>query len=467
MCGAFRGRDRNRIVPVTDLSSERIEIRKDRWLRVIHYKPRLSRSDSGFGREDVQSIHAVNSISSENVVRDSEYKRIVAIFFIHGVGGCADLWYEQLEYFFKAGYEVLAPDLLGHGRSSAPRNPADYSFSELSNDLLNLFDRYHKKKNVLVGHSYGASFCSVIASERPCLVSKMVLIAGGGPVPLVGIHPCDVFCLPTPVLYCIRPMFLSVYERRAYNSKRARSIRREIKAFSAPPYVLKAVMAGQRWEEGDEAYHQELLAPALLIYGAEDKFVTLAEEQWMQEVIYSSSLEVIQDAGHMVMVESPKRVNWLIHNFLQRDGTSRSTDDSSKGSLHVTKATDLIKAESHKTAADGFNEQVRRCSSGLSIEPYLEQNTEDTRKGSRSPLTVPVNDHSRRRSSADEVKELHLLQQERKETCLEIPQSKERSRKLSFADTVNSLKQASNVGGHDLDNSLPLDKAEPKEESVN
>ena len=215
------------------------------------------------------------------------------------------------------------------------------------------------------------------------------------------------------------------------------------------------------------------------------------------KVIYSSSLEVIQDAGHMVMVESPKRygsssmwnvcalflvkasvrliiilflfcrVNWLIHNFLQRDGTSRSTDDSSKGSLHVTKATDLIKAESHKTAADGFNEQVRRCSSGLSIEPYLEQNTEDTRKGSRSPLTVPVNYHSRRRSSADEVKELHLLQQERKETCLEIPQTEERSRKLSFADTVDSLKQASNVGGHDLDNSLPLDKAEPKEGSVN
>ena len=40
----------------------------------------------------------------------------------------------------------------------------------------------------------------------------------------------------------------------------------------------------QRWEEGDEAYHQELMVPALLIYGAQDKFVTLEEEEWMQEV---------------------------------------------------------------------------------------------------------------------------------------------------------------------------------------
>lgn len=40
----------------------------------------------------------------------------------------------------------------------------------------------------------------------------------------------------------------------------------------------------QRWQEGDEAYHQELMVPALLIYGAQDKFVTLEEEEWMQEV---------------------------------------------------------------------------------------------------------------------------------------------------------------------------------------
>ena len=58
-----------------------------------------------------------------------------------------------------------------------------------------------------------ASFCSVIASERDSLVSKMVLIAGGAPVPLVGTGPCDLLCLPTPVLYCIKPFCLGVFER--------------------------------------------------------------------------------------------------------------------------------------------------------------------------------------------------------------------------------------------------------------
>ena len=47
---------------------------------------------------------------------------------------------------------------------------------------------------------------------------------------------------------------------------------------------IKTQFVFQRWEEGDEAYHQELMVPALLIYGAQDKFVSLEEEQWMQEV---------------------------------------------------------------------------------------------------------------------------------------------------------------------------------------
>ena len=38
------------------------------------------------------------------------------------------------------------------------------------------------------------------------------------------------------------------------------------------------------WEEGGESFHNELMVPAMLIYGAEDRFVTLEEEQWMHEV---------------------------------------------------------------------------------------------------------------------------------------------------------------------------------------
>ena len=40
----------------------------------------------------------------------------------------------------------------------------------------------------------------------------------------------------------------------------------------------------QHWPEGDEEYHSDLLVPVLLIYGSNDKFVTVEEERWTEAV---------------------------------------------------------------------------------------------------------------------------------------------------------------------------------------
>ena len=37
-----------------------------------------------------------------------------SLFFIHGVGGSANIWTNQLTYFAALGHEVIAPDLLGN-----------------------------------------------------------------------------------------------------------------------------------------------------------------------------------------------------------------------------------------------------------------------------------------------------------------------------------------------------------------
>lgn len=79
----------------------------------------------------------------------------VALFFIHGVGGSLDIWGSQLDYFSQLGYEVIAPDLVGHGASSAPQIPAAYTFYALAEDVRIIFKRYAKRRNILVGHSYG------------------------------------------------------------------------------------------------------------------------------------------------------------------------------------------------------------------------------------------------------------------------------------------------------------------------
>lgn len=89
------------------------------------------------------------------ITRCKETHPDVALFFIHGVGGSMDIWESQLDYFSQLGYEVIAPDLAGHGASSAPQITAAYTFYALADDVRIIFMRYAKRRNILIGHSYG------------------------------------------------------------------------------------------------------------------------------------------------------------------------------------------------------------------------------------------------------------------------------------------------------------------------
>lgn len=57
------------------------------------------------------------------------------------------------------GFEVIAPDMLGHGFSSAPDKASAYTFQNLLNHTIAVFDHYigadSLKKCIVIGHSYG------------------------------------------------------------------------------------------------------------------------------------------------------------------------------------------------------------------------------------------------------------------------------------------------------------------------
>lgn len=242
------------------------------------------------------------------------------LFFLHGVGGCGDVWYHQLKYFQEAGFEMVIPDMLGHGFSKAPKQTSAYKFRELAADMLAVFDRYAKKRNVLIGHSYGGSFCTLIAKERSRKVTKLVLISNGGPIPLSP-EPCQLFCLPACCLACIKPLINRTFARQAFHVDSKHTALDLKNAFDIPAYVLRAMMQGQSWPEGGGDYHSSLSVAVMIIHGRQDELVSWDETEIMQETVYASQLELIESAGHMVMVEQPQKVNELIHTFILKDMT--------------------------------------------------------------------------------------------------------------------------------------------------
>ncbi|NXH15811.1 ABHD8 protein, partial [Bucco capensis] len=252
----------------------------------------------------------------------------VVLFFIHGVGGSLDIWKEQLDFFSKLGYEVVAPDLAGHGCSSAPQIAAAYTFYALAEDMRAVFKHYAKKRNILIGHSYGVSFCTFLAHEYPELVHKVIMINGGGPTAL---EPslCSIFNMPTCVLHCLSPCLAWSFLKAGFARQGAKEkqLLKEGNAFNVSSFVLRAMMSGQYWPEGDEVYHAELAVPVLLVHGMHDKFVPVEEDQRMAEILLIAFLKVIDEGSHMVMLECPETVNTLLHEFILWEPEPAATEE--------------------------------------------------------------------------------------------------------------------------------------------
>lgn len=135
------------------LSSERVS---------IFYSVSLMKSNLFLAGRFVKSNSFPSNLSKEQKrmlfkmgVRSVSALKNIVLFFFHGVGGSSDIWQTQINYFSSLGFEIVAPDLIGHGMSEVPLKKRAYHFREILADVIAIFDRYCKKKNLVIGHSYG------------------------------------------------------------------------------------------------------------------------------------------------------------------------------------------------------------------------------------------------------------------------------------------------------------------------
>lgn len=120
------------------------------------------------------------------------------------------------------------------------------------------------------------------------------------------------------MLHCLSPCLAWSFLKAGFARQGAKEkqLLKEGNAFNVSSFVLRAMMSGQYWPEGDEVYHAELAVPVLLVHGMHDKFVPVEEDQRMAEILLIAFLKVIDEGSHMVMMECPETVNTLLHEFV-------------------------------------------------------------------------------------------------------------------------------------------------------
>lgn len=99
------------------------------------------------------------------------------VIFVHGAGASAAIWRPQLRQV-RRRYNVLLPDLRGHGRSPKATPGIAYTLRSVAEDVLRVMDVERVNAGHFIGMSLGSILVEKIAEVAPDRVRSMVLAGG-------------------------------------------------------------------------------------------------------------------------------------------------------------------------------------------------------------------------------------------------------------------------------------------------
>jgi pimeloyl-ACP methyl ester carboxylesterase len=242
------------------------------------------------------------------------------IVFIHGALNDHSVWILQSRWFANHGYNVLALDLPGHGKSegNAPR-----SVEEAADFVLALLDAVGVRRAMLAGHSFGSLIAIEVAARVPDRVSHLALLGTAAPMtvspalldaslntPLKAIDMVNIFSHSTlaPPPSGLGP------GTWLYGSSRA--LMRRVLASNPRENVFHIGFAACNEYKGALAGVSTAQAAILFIVGRMDQMTLPKMAQPLISAAKNARVVTV-DAGHQMMVEAPEAVLQALRDFLK------------------------------------------------------------------------------------------------------------------------------------------------------
>ncbi|MGE3770499.1 MAG: alpha/beta fold hydrolase [Bdellovibrionales bacterium] len=112
-----------------------------------------------------------------------------------------------------AGYQVIAPDIVGRGKSDRLTEPALYNYATYAADLMALIEREKLRDIAWVGTSMGGVLGMMIAAKHPRLISRLVLNDVGTFIPKASLERIVAYADKPP------PVFATLEDAEAHCRK--------------------------------------------------------------------------------------------------------------------------------------------------------------------------------------------------------------------------------------------------------
>ncbi len=261
------------------------------------------------------------------------------VVLIHGMLNSSSHW-QSVALKLASEHTVVAPDLIGHGDSAAPRG--DYSLGAHAASIRDLLAAIGIERATLVGHSLGGGVAMQFFYQFPQRVERLVLVSSGG----LGHEVSPLLRTATlpgvsALLSLIRPRLLGALwdagrrldEREARTGVYLQAIARALRplenaeARAAFLHTLRAVIDvhGQRVSASDRLYLLESM-PTMIVWGERDNTIPVHHGRHAHEAIPRSAFRTLPNAAHFPHLEDPDGLSQLLREFIQGTTPGRIED---------------------------------------------------------------------------------------------------------------------------------------------
>jgi pimeloyl-ACP methyl ester carboxylesterase len=252
------------------------------------------------------------------------------IVLIHGMLNSSSHW-QSVALNLASDHTVIAPDLIGHGDSAAPRG--DYSLGAHAASIRDLLAAVGIDRATIVGHSLGGGVAMQFFYQFPQRVERLVLISSGGLGREVSpmLRTAALPGVAALLAMTISPWRLTALARGgsrlrergvragAYMQAVARALGplENADARGAFLHTLRAVIDvhGQRVSATDRLYLLESL-PTMIVWGERDVTIPLSHGRSAHEAIPHSHFRTLPRAAHFPHLEDPDGLSELLREFL-------------------------------------------------------------------------------------------------------------------------------------------------------
>jgi pimeloyl-ACP methyl ester carboxylesterase len=229
------------------------------------------------------------------------------LVLIHGAGGDHLSWPPEIRRL--TGARVFTLDLPGHGKSEGPGRQ---SVAEYADGVVGFMNAAGFSRAVFVGHALGGAIALTLAIEHPERVAGIGLIAAG---PRLPVSPFVLESAANPATAILAVQSLQQLMRIPPAAKHLID-----QTFSHLSSIRPTLFHGdlRACAQFDVTTRLDAIqTPVLVICGTDDQLVPRFYSETLARQIPGAALQTIDGAGHLVMLEQPRRVAALLSIFLR------------------------------------------------------------------------------------------------------------------------------------------------------